>query len=273
MALSTLLVVCALACGGATAAAPKPGSGESSEPAVVTVEAAKPEPADTATAEDQDADRQAGSPSPLERFTVQAVDDAELREFVSRLLQYCRAHGSRVEIRVHKRRTQNLDLIDDIVRKSGHYSGPALLPAQYFGPTWEEPRDQRLLERLRARLQRAFSPKVVQFVVTPPLDGDGYQPLAVPTLVVSYAMALNGGFTGQKVGRFFMGITADYRSRFTIPGEEAQDRTFSQRLWRAPDPTLIDDPSVKPDAVYEAMATSTHDEFTDKWLARWFEEQ
>jgi hypothetical protein len=36
---------------------------------------------------------------------------------------------------------------------------------------------------------------------------------------------------------------------------------------------MIDDPTVKPEAIYDAMALEIHDAFAEKSLERWFGEE
>jgi hypothetical protein len=216
-----------IACSGATAQRPATPSGPDGlkpEPAVLTVEGVKEEPDEAARRRElQAADRRAALTRVLERFEVRAADDPELMAFVSALLEYCSLHGRRVEIRVRRKRAQYLNVIDDMMRKRQNYTGPELLPAQYFDGKWADGREQRLTENLRAQLQQAFSTERVKFVVAPPVAGAHDSAQGVPVLAIEYSLALSGEFMGNKLHRPFMGLTGVYRSFFTIPGEEQLD--------------------------------------------------
>ena len=209
----------------------------------------------------------------LAKFQKEAVKEPVLVAFVTRLIRYSQQHGPTVEVRMRQKRAQNLDIIDDLVRKSQYYFGPTLLPAQYFKGKYNEEREKKLTEKLVTRLQKAFPPDVLHFVAAKPVDSDtGPTPKTkVPTLFIEHSVAFSGGFVGLKRRGMYMGMTLAYRATFTIPGQEQHDLVLPVRKWRAPKIEMIDNLDNEPSYIYGTLAADAYDSFARDFFESWFE--
>jgi hypothetical protein len=209
----------------------------------------------------------------LESFKKQAVKEPVLVAFVTRLMRYSQQHGPKVAVRMRQKRAQNLGIIDDLVRKSQYYFGPTLLPAQYFKGKYNQEREDKLAKTLLARLQKAFPPDVLHFVLEKRVDDDtGPLPKAkVPTLFIEHSVAFSGGFVGLKRRGMYMGMTLAYRVTFTIPGQEQHDLVLPVRMWRAPKLEMIDNLDNEPVEIYGTLASDGYESFARDFLESWFE--
>lgn len=209
----------------------------------------------------------------LAKFKTEAVKEPVLVAFVTRLIRYSQQHGPKIEVRMRQKRAQNLQIIDDLVRKSQYYFGPTLLPAQYFKGKYNVEREKKLADKLVTRLQKAFPADVLHFVIAKPVESDvGPAPkVKVPTLFIEHSVAFSGGFVGLKRRGMYMGMTLAFRATFTIPGQEQHDLVLPVRKWRAPKIEMIDNLENEPSYIYGTLADDAYDSFAQDFFESWFE--
>src|SRR5690606_34504517 len=124
------------------------------------------------------------------------------------LLTYAEKHGPTVELRFAHDFPMDPEKIDTIVSKSKkYYMGRKSLPSQYFLGDPARRREKALLQRVQARLQKAFPPDILEFkLAEPPAKENVELPeIKVPTITFSHQEKLSGGFVGGMPKAMYMG--------------------------------------------------------------------
>lgn len=215
----------------------------------------------------------------LESFEKQAApQNAALVPFVRQLLAYAEAHGPRVDVRMQHKFPQKIETLDNILAKSPkYYMGRRSLPTQYFLGEYAARREKALAERLIERLQKSFPKDVVELRFVGPAEdiNTTLPPVEVPTLTISYAENLSGGFVGGRPKTMFLGASVGITATFEIPGEEPP-LVFKWGKWMPPNVRKADEsekmvPDSVPD-VYEDIASGAFEKFGTEYLQSWFSE-
>lgn len=223
--------------------------------------------------------RQAVYARVLETFEKEASPrNAALVPFVRQLLAYAEVHGPRVDVRMQHKFPQKIETLDNILAKSPkYYMGRRSLPTQYFLGEYAARRERALAERLIERLQKSFPKDVIELgFVGPAEDINLSLPSAeVPTLTISYAENLSGGFVGGRPKTMFLGASIGITATFEIPGQEPP-LVFKWGKWMPPNVRKADEsekmvPDSVPD-VYEDIASGAFEKFGTEYLQSWFSE-
>ena len=204
----------------------------------------------------------------LQKFKDRSPD-AELEEFVARLLDYARKHGSTAHVQFVRQVPDSHHIVDMVVRKSTYFRGTESIPSQYFDEPHELPRQKAAGERIVKAVQDAFPVDVLHFELLPPVTmAKGELPeTKVPTLFIEYKTELSGGFLSNLPRAIFVGAGAVLRANFTIPGDK-QAWSVKYSSWKPPDVAIMREEGKGTPDVYEDMARTGYDGFLEKLLAR-----
>lgn len=207
-----------------------------------------------------------------------APETSQLVPFVERLVKYVEKHGPRVDVRMVHQFPQRTETLDDILSKSRkYYMGQRSLPTQYFLGEHAARRQTALAERLIERLQRSFPQDVLEFRFLGPTEdvNETLPDIEVPTLTLSHAERLSGGFVGGKPKTMFLGASISVSGTFEIPGQ-GEPFVFKWGKWTPPNVRKADEaeksvPAVIPD-VYEDMVGGAFETFGTQFLKAWYAE-
>lgn len=204
--------------------------------------------------------------------------NAEVVPFVRRLLAYAEKHGPRVNVRMQHRFPQKIETLDNIVAKSPkYYMGRRSLPTQYFLGEYAARRETALAARVVERLQRSFPKDILEFHFLGPSEDINLplEDVQVPTLTVSYAENLSGGFVGGRPKTMFLGASIGITATFELPGD-AEPLVFKWGKWIPPNVRKADESEkMVPDSVadvYEDIAGGAFEKFGAELLESWFAE-
>lgn len=207
-----------------------------------------------------------------------APETSQIVPFVERLVKYVEKHGPRVDVRVAHQFPQRTETLDDILSKSRkYYMGQRSLPTQYFLGEHAARRQTALAERLIERLQRSFPKDVLEFRFLGPAEdvNETLPEIEVPTLTLTHAERLSGGFVGGKPKTMFLGASISVSASFEIPGQ-GEPFVFKWGKWTPPNVRKADEseksvPAVIPD-VYEDMVGGAFETFGTQFLKAWYAE-
>jgi hypothetical protein len=210
--------------------------------------------------------------SAYQSFLSKAVDDPSLTEFVGHLLAYAERHGPRVLLRFSHEFPQDVEIVDNIVKKSEkYYLGSKSLPSPHFLGAEARRREQALGEKLIVALNAAFPRDVLYFELAPlPEQANLPQPEpSEPTLTVTHKETLSGGFVGGAPKNMYLGATVRVTAKFTLPGDRPQHE-FVFAVWRNPSLSITEQRPTDIDAVYDDMMTGAFEDFRKIYLKKWF---
>lgn len=191
----------------------------------------------------------------------------EQQAFMTRLLDFARVHGPRLEVRF--RRPVPADAVERSevqLKKSAYYAGPSALPSQYFAAKYAEPREAVVVNALRERLEKAFPKDMLSLEVGPALEDDSNTPtVQVPTLIITHRTELAGVFLSRKPRGAFVGLSVQYKARMLIPGDP-HTLDVAHSVWLAPGPKKLEEVGMNYRDLYENMAQDGFGRFLKKLL-------
>ncbi len=196
------------------------------------------------------------------------VKDAAVSAFVERLFG-----GPKVEIRFRRKVAKSAEIADNQVKKSPFFMGIPSLPSQYFDDAHSRRRETTAGKVLVARFASAFAPDVLSLELGAPItDPDAPLPAStVPTMFIEHTAELSGAsYLSANPRGVFVGLGMVFEVTFRVP-DDAKPHRYKQTAWHAPDVTLSKgDAESWETAVYDAMATESFAQFTQKYLATFF---
>jgi hypothetical protein len=197
---------------------------------------------------------------------------AEQQAFFTRLLEYTRTHGPKVEVRFRRQvPTDAIDRSEVQLKKSAYYAGPAALPSQYFSSKYAEPRESSIAKTLSERCAQAFPKDILTFELGPALEDESNTTPTVqaPTLVITHRTELSGVFLSRKPRGAFVGLSLQYKARLLIPGEAAT-LDFQTSSWLAPNSKKLEEAGLSYRELYETMAREGFSRFLKRYLPTLF---
>jgi hypothetical protein len=192
---------------------------------------------------------------------------AEQQAFFTRLLEFTRTHGPKVEVRFRRQvPTDAIDRAEVQLKKSAYYAGPAALPSQYFSAKYAEPRESIVAKALSERCGQAFPKDMLTFELGPALEDESNTTPTVqaPTLVITHRTELSGVFLSRKPRGAFVGLSMQYKARLLIPGEAAT-LDFQTTSWLAPNPRKLEEAGLSYKELYETMAREGFSRFLKRY--------
>lgn len=208
----------------------------------------------------------------LERFKQAAAPgNAEIVPFVRRLLAHTEQHGPRVEVRFRRALRSTVATTDEAVKKNPYYPGPAFQPSQYFSPERAAARESIAFDRLRGRFAQLFPVDIVELVEGPILDDPAatYPVVTTPTLFFSHETLMGGVFAVRNPTGVFAGVGVVFELSFRLPNRP-NTLEYQLSVWQTPELARIRDERLKPEEVYETMASNAFERFLGKLMDRWF---
>jgi hypothetical protein len=205
----------------------------------------------------------------LANYLAATPASAEQKAFFTRLLEYARTHGSKVEVRFRRQLPpEAVERSESQLKKSAYYAGPQALPSQYFGPKYAEPREASLTASLRKGMEKAFPKDMVSLELGPALEDDSSTTptVQVPTLLITHRTELAGVFLSRKPRGAFVGLSVQYKARFLVPGDPAA-LDFQHSAWLAPSPKKLEEAGLNYKVLYETMAQDGFGRFFKKYSA------
>jgi len=210
--------------------------------------------------------------SAYQAFLAKAVDDPALTEFVGHLLAYAEKHGPKVTLRFSHEFPQDVEIVDNIVKKSEkYYLGSKSLPSPHFLGEKARRREQVLGDKLVPALSEAFPRDVLYFELAPLPEQPNQvlPPLSEPTLTIVHKETLSGGFVGGAPKNMYMGATVRITAKFGLPGDRPQHE-FVFAVWRNPSTSIPEQKPTDIDAVYDDMMSGAFEDFRRIYLKKWF---
>ncbi|MBN2193880.1 MAG: hypothetical protein JW751_13780 [Polyangiaceae bacterium] len=209
----------------------------------------------------------------LERFKKQApAGDDELVPFVKRLLSHAEKNGPRVEVRFRRALRPTVAATDDIIKKNPYYRGSSYLPSRYFTPERAAPRETAAFDRLKARFDHLFPKDIIEVVRGASIDDPTatYPTVTTPTVFFSHETYLGGAFATRGPPGVFAGVGIVFAVSFRLPNKPTT-LDVQHSVWQVPDLARIQQERLEPEQVYELMATTAFERFSQKLQKRWFE--
>lgn len=209
--------------------------------------------------------------SVLARFQTLSKSWPELTSSFEGLLAYAVKHGPKVEIRFRRRIPASVQKADALIQKSPYFSGPSVLPAQYFDAEHFAPREAKAGTNIRERLTDALPRDILSFELAPVLSDDG-SPLptvTTPTLLITHRTEMSAPYTSHKPKGVFVGIGLLFKVQLLIPGEPAP-RSFESSTWSPPDFNKLEQEGWGAAELYESMAQEGFSQFLNKYLGTLF---
>lgn len=206
--------------------------------------------------------------SALSKYLSTVPASPEQRAFFTRLLEYARLHDSKVEVRFRRLLPADAaERAETQLKKSAYYIGPPALPSQYFGAKYAEARETRVVEAIRASMEKFFPKDMLNLEIGAALEDDGTTnpTVQVPTLIITHRSELSGVFLTRKPRGAFVGLSIQYKARFSIPGDPAP-LDFQHASWIAPGPKKLEEAGLNYKNLYENMATDGFNRFLKRYL-------
>jgi hypothetical protein len=202
-----------------------------------------------------------------------AAKDPAAIGFVERLLAFAEKGNPRIEVRFHRKTAKSGEIADNQVKKSPYFMGTVSLPSQYFDEPHSKPREAATGKAIVARFAGAFAPDILSVEMGAPItDPDAALPAtSLPTLFIEHTAELSGAsYLSANPRGVFVGLGMMFEVTFKIP-DDAKPLKFKLTQWRPPDVTLSrGDADSWETVIYEAMATESFNQFTQRYLAQFF---
>jgi hypothetical protein len=186
--------------------------------------------------------------------------------------------GPRVEVRVRRVDSRDLERADDLVQKNPMYNGVSSLPSRYLDDKHLAPHGEQLAKSLAEALGKAFEPEILTLAPGEPLADSGKDAPKVdkPTLIVSYRVEPSGAaYASKKPVGIFIGAIFIFELEFVIPGDDEPLKVKHGLSQRIPVELLRDVKGQPPRGtletkLYDAMATEAFGEVEKRYLKQWF---
>ncbi len=191
----------------------------------------------------------------------------EQQAFFTRLLEYARTHGPKLELRFRRQVPADAAERAEVqLKKSAYYAGPAALPSQYFAAKYAEPREANVVAALRERFEKAFPKDMLSLEPGPALEDESNTTptVQVPTLIITHRTELAGVFLSRKPRGAFVGLSVQYKARMLIPSDAAT-LDFQHSAWLAPSPKKLEEAGLSYKELYETMAKDGFERFLKKY--------
>ncbi|HMA91640.1 MAG TPA: hypothetical protein VKP30_03095 [Polyangiaceae bacterium] len=208
----------------------------------------------------------------LAKYLSTTPASAEQRAFFTRLLEFARTRGSKLEVRFHRQLPADaVERAEVQLKKSAYYVGVPALPSQYFAGKYAEPREAVVVDALRVNIEKLFPKDMITLEVGPAIEGESAPPpnVTVPTILITHRTELSGVFLSKKPRGSFVGLSIQYKARFMIPGDAAP-LEFQYAAWVAPGPKKFEEAGLAYKNFYEMMATDGFNRFLKRYLAALF---
>lgn len=208
----------------------------------------------------------------LAKYLSTVPASTEQRAFFTRLLEFARLHDVKVEVRFRRQLPADAaERAETQLKKSAYYIGPPALPGQYFGAKYAEPREAKVVDAIRAGMEKFFPKDMLSIEMGAALDDDGTTTptVQVPTLIITHRTELSGVFLTRKPRGAFVGLSTQYKARFLIPGD-ANPLDFQHASWIAPGPKKLEEAGLNYKNLYENMATDGFNRFLKKYIPALF---
>lgn len=199
-------------------------------------------------------------------FASSTGASGEVLRLAQALLTHSDAKGPRVDIRFRRHLPKSAERADSAIRRSAYYGGASSLPSQYFSGEHSLRRENAAAEEFAARLQPLFPRELVEFRAGEHSDGEGEPPPStVPTLFVSYATEMSGGYTTERPRGVYVGLGMMLRAEFMMP-DGGRFLPMKDSSWLPPDINEISREGLGPEQVYDRNARLGLTRFVEKYL-------
>jgi hypothetical protein len=198
--------------------------------------------------------------------------DAAVVAFVERLLAVAEKSGPKVEMRFRRKVTRTMEMADAQIKRSPFYMGVVSLPSQYFDESHARSREEAAGKTLAARFAASFPADILSLEIGAPLtDPDAPLPAApVPTIFVDHSSQVSGpSYLTARPRGVFVGLALVFEATFRLP-DDTKPMHFKLPTWRNPDAKIEKGDGPLEAAVYDAMTTTAFAQFTNKYLATFF---
>jgi hypothetical protein len=209
----------------------------------------------------------------LKEFEQKSTGDAELVDFVRRLINWGAKKGPRVVVRFRRRLPATLEDSQKLIIKSNYFAGEATLPSKFFGPAQFKEREERYGKEIVERLQQLLPVELVKFELDETLEdpGEDLPKVEVPTLLVTYRHELSGAYMSRKPRAVFAGVGIFVKTHFILPADD-KPMAFKYTGWHAPDIKRLEAGELEVGKVYDDLTDKAMRKFMKKYYATWFKE-
>jgi hypothetical protein len=201
-----------------------------------------------------------------------SAKDPTVIAFVERLLAVAEKSGPKVEMRFRRKITRTMEMADNQIKRSPFFMGVASLPSQYFDDAHAKGREETAGKAIAARFAASFPADVISLEMGAPItDADGPLPAAtIPTIFIDHVSQVSGpSYLSAKPRGVFVGLALIFEATFRLP-DDTKPLHYKLPTWRNPDAKVEKGDGPLEAAVYEAMTGGAFAQFTNKYLATFF---
>jgi hypothetical protein len=202
-----------------------------------------------------------------------AVKDKNVVPFVERLFAWAEKHGSKIEVRFRRKKSDSMGRADQYVAKTPSFMGEVSYPSRQFDEKHAVKREAFLGKMLATKLDAGLSPELFDVVMGAPVpfDAETLPDAKVPTLFITHTAEWSGhSYVSQKPRGSYVGITFPFEAVFVIPGDAKPLKLKWDILKQAALGQLKDEENILPgpaeEKVYDYMATEAFEQFGNKVL-------
>ncbi|HMI86182.1 MAG TPA: hypothetical protein VK550_18940 [Polyangiaceae bacterium] len=199
--------------------------------------------------------------------------DPTVVAFVERLLAVAEKSGPKVDIRFRRKVTRTMEMADNQIKRSPFYMGVVSLPSQYFDDAHARGREEAAAKAIAARFAASFPPDILTLEMGAPLaDPDAPLPATttIPTVFIEHISQVSGpSYLTARPRGVFVGLALIFEATFRLP-DDTKPLHFKLPTWRNPDAKVEKGDGALEPAVYEAMTSAAFAQFTNKYLATFF---
>lgn len=205
--------------------------------------------------------------SALKNFLAHAQpENRELEPFMRRLISHAEKHGPKVLVRVNRREAEPLEDADARIKGSPYFT-PESKPSRYLGAEQDRPREERMVQRIIARLQAEFSPEILSFHRGDPVPGeDGPLPdVDTPTILLASRTRVVGAAALNNPRGVYVGLNIAFRAWFQLP-KSSNLLEFKYNTWTPPDTETVEQERIGHAELYDRMISKVYARFADRFL-------
>jgi hypothetical protein len=211
--------------------------------------------------------------SALAKYRKEAsTKDAAVVAFVERLVAVAEKSGPKVEMRFRRKVTRTMEMADNQIKRSPFYQGVVSLPSQYFDEAHARSREATAGKAIAARFGASFPTDILSLELGAPIaDPDAPLPaVTIPTIFIEHISQVSGpSYVSARPRGVFVGLALIFEATFRLP-DDPKPLHFKLPTWRNPDAKIDKGDAPLEAAVYEAMVSTAFAQFTNKYLATFF---